>query len=228
MRCGREAPYARTMSFPTPPGSTGDGSATLAAKRTLRGAVRLSRVSRTATVRAEDDHRRSVLVMEALEPVVDRLDTVAAYLSADAEPGSLELVAWLASRGVEVLLPALTAADGGLLREPAWAPYGGPDRLRMGRRSILEPTTPPVDRVPARMGLVVCPAVAVDLTGARLGRGGGWYDRVLATLDPAVVVWTLLNDDEVLSSVPTDPWDRPVDVIATPTRLLVCEPEPTA
>lgn len=212
------------MSFPTPPGSSDDGSTALAAKRVLRGAVHLSRTSRTTVARAEDDHRRFLRVMEALDPVVDRLPTVAAYLSTDSEPGSLELVAWLASRDVEVLLPVLTHPDGQRLPEPAWAPYGGPDRLRAGRRSILQPTTPLVEDAVARMGLVVCPAVAADLTGQRLGRGGGWYDRVLAELDPAVVVWTLLNDDEVLSSIPTDPWDRPVDVVATPTRLLVCEP----
>lgn len=211
------------MSFPTPPGSP-DGSPALAAKRVLRGAVRLSRESRTQAARAADDHQRFLRVQEGLAPVVDRLGSVAAYLSADAEPGTLELVAWLASRDVEVLLPVLTDGSGVRLDEPAWAPYGGPDRLRIGQRSILEPTTPLAADAVGRMGLVVCSAVAADQTGQRLGRGGGWYDRVLAALDPSVVVWTLLNDDEVLNSVPTDPWDRPVDVLATPTRLVVCEP----
>lgn len=212
------------MRLPPLPGSTDPESAALAAKRILRRAVSLSRDSRTSAGRAADDHQRFLRLQEALAPVVDRLDTVAAYLSADAEPGSLELVAWLASRDVEVLLPVLTDGDGMRLPDPAWAPYGGADRLRIGRRSILEPTTPLVDDAVTRMGLVVCPAVAADATGRRLGRGGGWYDRVLTRLDPTVVVWTLLNDDEVLPSVPTDPWDRPVDVLATPTRLLVCEP----
>ena len=42
-------------------------------------------------------------------------DTVAAYLSAGSEPGTLQLVAWLAAHRVRVLLPVLVAPD----RRPA-------------------------------------------------------------------------------------------------------------
>ena len=56
--------------------------------------------------------------------------------------------------------------------------------------------------------------------GDRLGRGGGWYDRVLPLSDPGATVMLLLNDDEVMDSLPTGPLDRRVDAILTPTRRI--------
>ena len=80
--------------------------------------------------------------MEMIEASLeDRIpDTVAAYLSNGAEPGTLQLVAWLAANRVRVLLPVLSHPIGGRLDKPAWAPYEGPDALRVGAYSILEPT----------------------------------------------------------------------------------------
>jgi len=37
-------------------------------------------------------------------------------------------------------------------------------------------------------------------------------------------VWLLLNDDEVLETIPIHAWDHRVDVIVTPTRMIICEP----
>jgi 5-formyltetrahydrofolate cyclo-ligase len=67
---------------------------------------------------------------------------------------------------------------------------------------------------------MVCPGLAADRSGGRLGRGGGSYDRALARTRARRVL--LLHDGEVLDSVPAQPHDQPVDVIVTPTRTLVC------
>ena len=158
--------------------------------------------------------------------VADRMpDTVAAYLSTGAEPGSLQLVAWLAAHDVRVLLPVLSHPSGGRLDRPAWAPYDGPDALRTGAFSILEPIGDPLpsEQLP-EAELIVCPGLAANRQGDRLGRGGGWYDRALTHASQSAPVWLLLNDDEVLATIPIQPWDRRVDVIVTPTRMITCEP----
>jgi 5-formyltetrahydrofolate cyclo-ligase len=64
--------------------------------------------------------------------------------------------------------------------------------------------------------LVLVPAFAVDLTGNRLGRGGGSYDRALARVPAAVPVAALLYAGEILDHVPADEWDRPVSDAVTP------------
>ena len=57
---------------------------------------------------------------------------------------------------------------------------------------------------------MICPALAVDLDGVRLGRGGGSYDRALARVCPGTPVWAAVYDTEILDSLPADPHDRPV------------------
>ena len=59
-------------------------------------------------------------------------------------------------------------------------------------------------------------------SGRRLGRGGGWYDRALVHASPEARVWLLLNDDEVVDEVPSEPHDLPVTALVTPTRWVAC------
>ncbi|CAA9323463.1 MAG: 5-formyltetrahydrofolate cyclo-ligase [uncultured Friedmanniella sp.] len=198
------------------PSNAEDEEALAHAKEVLRQAVQLRRESRSAAQRTADDDARLAVLEQALRPGPPR--TVAAYLSVGVEPGTLQLVGWLAAHEVRVLLPVLSRG-----RQPAWALYAGPDALQVGRRGILEPSTEPLpaDGL-AAADLVLCPGLAANRQGDRLGRGGGWYDRALATVAPGTPVWVLLNADEVLPAIPVQDWDRPVDALVTPDGLLPC------
>ena len=200
-----------------------DAAAIDGAKQMLRKAVLFRRDARTTEQRQRHDARRMAVMRSALTPRMP--DTVAAYLSTGSEPGTLQLVAWLAAHGVRVLLPVLSHAVGGRLDAPAWAPYEGPDALRTGVLSILEPTGDPLpaEQLP-EAELIICPGLAANLRGDRLGRGGGWYDRALRFASQSAPVWLLLNSDEILPTIPTRTWDRRVDVIITPEQAITCEP----
>lgn len=209
---------------PSPAQDEIDSAAIVGAKTILRRAIQLRRDARSPHHRTVDDEARLLVMGTALG---DRMpDTVAAYLSTGSEPGTLQLVAWLTAHRVRVLLPVLSPLpDGAPRHEPAWAPYAGPDALRVGIHSILEPTTEPLpgEQLP-EAELIVCPGLAANRVGDRLGRGGGWYDRALRHASQSAPVWVLLNADEVLGTIPTQPWDRRIDVIVTPTELITCDP----
>jgi 5-formyltetrahydrofolate cyclo-ligase len=69
--------------------------------------------------------------------------------------------------------------------------------------------------------LVIVPAVAVDRTGVRLGRGGGSYDRALARVWPGVPVIALVYEGEVAHRLPAQPHDRRVTAVMTPTGGMI-------
>jgi 5-formyltetrahydrofolate cyclo-ligase len=156
-------------------------------------------------------------------PEVAAAGTIAAYYSVGTEPDSRGLIFALWKRGSYVILPVLLP-DGDL----DWASYEGPDSLVPGPRGLLQPAEPVrgVGAV-ARAEVVLVPALAVDVAGNRLGRGGGSYDRALARVGPQVPVIALLYDSELLPSVPARPHDQPVRAVARPghgiTRLPAAE-----
>ena len=198
-----------------------DHAALREAKRTLREAVRTRRAARSSDEAAALDHARFTRLRGFLGTPGPGF-TLAAYFSVPPEPSTLELLAWLHARGAGVLLPVLgPRADGTPRREPDWAPYGGPDSLRSGLWGIPEPTTPALGaRGLAAAEVVICSALAGTAAGKRLGMGGGWFDRALEHAPGDAVLVALLNDDEILSDLPTDPRDRSMDVLVTPTRSI--------
>lgn len=65
--------------------------------------------------------------------------------------------------------------------------------------------------VPAEaLGMIVVPLVAFDRADARLGYGGGCYDRYLPTLSPACQIIGIAFDEQRVDGVPTDAHDLPL------------------
>ena len=149
-------------------------------------------------------------------PGVRAAEMVATYLSVGAEPPTSVLIERWRARGLPVLLPVVLAD-----LDLDWALDDGTRRPSALRR-IDEPAGPRLgpDAV-ARADVLVVPALAVDLSGRRLGQGGGSFDRALVRARPDALVVALVHDDEVSTEpLPVEPHDRPVDVIVTPERVL--------
>jgi 5-formyltetrahydrofolate cyclo-ligase len=147
--------------------------------------------------------------------------TVCAYVPVGAEPGSLELLDVLLRYADRVLLPvARTTADDDAVALQ-WGEYR-PGQLVTARFGLLEPPGPwlPAATV-AEAGIVFVPALAVDRTGARLGRGRGFYDRTLVLRDPQARLIAVVRDEELLDEVPHEPHDVPMTHALTPGLGLV-------
>ncbi len=60
------------------------------------------------------------------------------------------------------------------------------------------------------LDMVVVPLVAFDRAGARLGYGGGCYDRYLPMLSPACQIIGIAFEEQRVDHVPTDAHDLPL------------------
>jgi len=65
--------------------------------------------------------------------------------------------------------------------------------------------------------LILIPGIAFDLHGRRLGRGKGFYDRLLTEIRG--VKCGIAFDEQIVEKIPVEPHDVRMDFILTPTRF---------
>lgn len=162
------------------------------------------------------------------------------------EARALQFPPYLASRSVALYNPIQNEVETEAIRDQALAtgksvffPRLGPQdslelikigsasEFRQGRFGILEPTGERRLAGRDREELVVfVPGVAFDLRGNRLGRGKGWYDRLIKNdLGEATVV-ALAYDFQVVDAVPAEEWDQRVHYLITERSVVDCRRMP--
>ncbi len=70
--------------------------------------------------------------------------------------------------------------------------------------------------------VVVAPGLAFDRKGNRLGRGGAYYDRFLASEQLKATVCSLAFAEQIVDEVPVEEHDRRVDFIITDEGIIKC------
>ncbi len=181
-------------------------------KDELREEVLERRRDMGADVRAEAAEAIALHLLAV--PLISSARRVACYVSMATEPGTGPLIEGLMARGIEVIVPVSLA--GGTLD---WVTYDPSARTSVTALGISEPDGEPLGaQALDECALIVVPALAVDHSGHRLGRGAGYYDRALegVTRPVCAVVFT----HELLESVPYEPHDIPVDMAITPDGLF--------
>ncbi len=140
------------------------------------------------------------------------------YLATPTEVQTDDIIRESLRRKKRVVVPT-TGEDG----TPGLCEMTGP--LQVGPLGILQPA--PCHPVPVgEVDLWIVPGVGFGRDGGRLGRGGGFYDRLLARTDGIVI--GLAFDFQVLDRVPTEPQDRFVDYVITESETIVCQENASA
>ncbi|MBO5748974.1 MAG: 5-formyltetrahydrofolate cyclo-ligase [Muribaculaceae bacterium] len=92
------------------------------------------------------------------------------------------------------------------------------DSLDSGAFDIIEPTGQDlVDD--SKIELVIVPAVAFDKSKNRLGRGKGFYDRLLKKACNAKTIG-VGYDFQLMESLPVEPHDVPMEIVVTPSNVI--------
>lgn len=168
------------------------------------------RVRRRAERRAADRLFR--------RPEIRRARHIALFLSADGEPETADILRRARQASKRVYLPVVLRGRGRM----AFARHAPGVPLRPNRYGIPEPSVR-CFVLRRTLDVIVAPLVGFDDDGRRLGMGGGYYDRYLATLAkrrrfrrPRVV--GLAFECQRVPAVPRNPWDVSADIVVTEDR----------
>jgi 5-formyltetrahydrofolate cyclo-ligase len=101
--------------------------------------------------------------------------------------------------------------------------------VQANRFGIPEPQLPAAQQwQPEALDAVLVPLLAFDRHGNRLGSGAGYYDRSFAFLGtrrprPAPLLIGVAYAMQEVERLAIEPWDVPLDYIATEAELIECE-----
>lgn len=144
---------------------------------------------------------------------------LAIYRATSAEVDLQPHEAELRSLGWRLMLPRTTSET-----EMEYVDFPEDAELHTGRFRIAEPVG--TDVVPAmRIDAIVCPCVALDRRGTRVGFGAGFHDRVLAELPGAAGIDRpyLIGvgfDVQLFDRIQGDPWDVAMDYVITESGVV--------
>lgn len=157
---------------------------------------------------------------QAAAEVFSRLENTAAFMMADniliyhSLPDELQTISFLRkwSDKKHFYLPRVNGVNLDLL------PYVESE-LRRGAYDIEEPSgsdTADVDDI----DLMIIPAVAFDRKGNRLGRGKGFYDRLLATTNATKI--GVGYEFQLYDELPSEKHDVPMNIVITQYSYIKC------
>lgn len=171
-------------------------------KSTLRKEIR----ARLAGLQGLEKESRSALIADSVKShlAVSGARVVALYAPLGDEPQLWPLVEELSVRML-VLLPKV---EGDVMN---FYPYE-PRCMATGAFGIMEPQGEEAV-LPHEIDAVVVPGVAFTLSGARMGRGKGFYDRYLSQEEFRGLKIGVCYNEQIIGELPVEPHDVKMDCV---------------
>ena len=162
----------------------------------------------------KDQASRIICEQFAALPEYAAADTVMCYLDVRSEVRTRQFLSTALEGSKRIVVPYCLDDRLGLFLLDSM------DELAAGMYEIPEPKVElralarrKVDV--GRLDLVMVPGVAFDRRGARLGRGKGYYDRLLASVRTDTLLVALAFECQVFAEIPTEPHDVYMDKVIT-------------
>ncbi|VWX54673.1 5-formyltetrahydrofolate cyclo-ligase [Novosphingobium sp. 9U] len=160
---------------------------------------------------------RALLFLRPPVPVVRAIPeqaVVGLYYPHANEAPTLSYARWLHENGRQVALPRFADRNTPMVFH-RWDDPLDESTLESGPFGVPQPDA---DSVKVSPEVLFMPLIAFTADGARLGQGGGHYDRWLAA-NPATLPIGLAWDVQLAEALPHEPHDRTLAMVVTPTRL---------
>ena len=92
-----------------------------------------------------------------------------------------------------------------------------PSQIKIGAFNAYEPIGTPTS--PQEMDLIIVPGIAFDKNGNRMGRGTGYYDKLLTNCNAPKI--GIGYDFQLFDNIPSEPHDVKMDAIITPSNIII-------
>jgi len=207
---------------------------TLNSRQQLRKTLRQQRQSLSIdaqTVAAD-------LLSQRLETLkfIQQSNNIAMYLASDGEISLAPAIELAWQLGKNVYLPVVSEEQG----QMNFVPYDRATILHLNRYGIAEPSMDELSTTlldASELDLVLMPLVGFDRHGARLGMGGGYYDRAFAFMQGPSTELTaskfkipkligVAHSIQEVDTLDTASWDIPLDGIITDQTWIETHIEP--
>lgn len=189
------------------------------ARRALRQQLRRSR----RALSLSQQQQAETAIVEPVLALLSRLQlqVVALYLANDGEPSTNALAHALWQTGCQLTLPVIHPFT---RKHLLFLHYSASTVMTSNQYGIKEPVLDCTSVVPLHAhGALLMPLVGFDQRANRLGMGGGYYDRTLASIRECTQRPRLIgiaHDCQYVETLPCASWDVPLDAIVTPTRVI--------
>ena len=174
-------------------------------------------IDQRAQLGAAERERRTPIIQSHLDRLLPDVSdrNISLYWPFLGEP---DLRGWMASAtagGATCLLPVVTEKRRPLIFR-SW---------RVGEELVRGTLNIPVplNGEEKRPDIVIAPVVGFDEQCFRLGFGGGYFDRTLASLDPKPLVIGIGFEFQKIATIHPQGHDIPMDIIVTDTGIRACE-----
>lgn len=183
---------------------------------------------KTLSTSFQKEAAQALLLRLKSDPNIKNAKHIALYLATNGELDLQPFIHWCWQHNKYIYLPIIHPFSKGSL---LFLRYSDSSTMVANQYNIKEPKLDVRDIKPLQqLDIVLTPLVAFDTTGARIGMGGGYYDRTLANWyknydqnkQNSPVVIGVAHDCQQVVKVPDETWDVPLPKIMTPTQTFTC------
>ncbi|NVD44196.1 5-formyltetrahydrofolate cyclo-ligase [Qipengyuania atrilutea] len=179
-------------------------------RKTLRSA-------RREHVAAQPEGIRALLFLRPPAAILDLIPegaTIGLYRANPHEAPAAHYARFFAERGHSLALPRFLSRGADMHFAAFTEPFGESD-LEPGPFGLMQPAAEAAAMIP---DVLFVPLVGFTRDGARLGQGGGHYDRWLEA-HPDTLAIGLGWDVQAVDDLPLEAHDYALDAVITPTRM---------
>ncbi|MEG1290306.1 MAG: 5-formyltetrahydrofolate cyclo-ligase [Bacteroidales bacterium] len=175
----------------------------------------IAEIKKTISMQLKQDLSEIIMAKVEKLPEFKMAKTILLYYSLpDEVQTELFLKKWAKTKtGKRIVLPVVEGVNL-ILKEYK------EDMIAKGYQSILEPTNTCTVN-PNEIELAIIPGVAFDSSCNRLGRGKGFYDRLLPNVHCKII--GLGYDFQMVDQIPLEEFDQPLNKVITNSNCFIAQ-----